>query len=588
MIVSHSKVETFNSCPYKYDLRYNEEIKTIPPDNADNALFLGTALHTGLQQNVETAIQEYFGQYPCITDKHINEQIKLEAMIPKARKMIPVDGEAEIKIKDENFIGFIDWLAPARTEQKLHGKHQVIPNVYDMYDFKYSNNTSHYKESPQLHLYKYFFEKNNPGKVIRNMYFLVVPKVNIKQKKDEDPFQFRKRIQEELETKEPQLIPIEYDPEKVIQFLLETKKMMEATVYPMKQSWLCNYCEYQEYCQKGNDFMNLPSCERRQVGQTTKRKLWIYGAAFSGKTTFLDKAPNPLNLNTDGNIQFVTMPYIGIRDEVSVKGRLTERKFAWEVFKDTIAELEKNQNEFKTIIIDLLEDTREMCRVYMYDNLGIQHESDSGFGKGWDIIKTEYLSTMRRFFNLDYENLVVVSHEDISKDITKKNGQNITRIAPNIQDAIANKIAGMVDIVARVVVEDDDRRTLNFKQNEVIFGGGRLKGISQTTISLDWGALMDVYDQANACAETPSTASTEVIGRRTRTKAENSTPAPEKAADEPQSKPQQASDEDEKVSDQFMNVPVEEGDKSPFQEDETPKEQEEPAAKARIRKRRGE
>lgn len=579
MIVSHSRVETFNSCPYKYDLRYNKEIKTIPPDNADNALFLGTALHTGIQQDVDTAIEEYFFQYPCITDKHINEQIKLEAMIPKARKMIPDDGEAEIKIEDENFIGFIDWLAPARTEQKLHGEHQVIPNVYDMYDFKYSNNASHYKESPQLHLYKYFFEKNNPGKVIRNMYFLVVPKVNIKQKKDEDLFQFRKRIQEELETKEPQLIPIEYDPEKVIQFLLETKQMMEATVYSMKQSWLCNYCEYQEYCQKGNDFMNLPSCERRQVGQTTKRKLWIYGAAFSGKTTFLDKAPNPLNLNTDGNIQFVTMPYISIKDEVTVKGRLTERKFAWEVFKDTIAELEKNQNEFKTIIIDLLEDTREMCRVYMYDNLGIQHESDSGFGKGWDIIKTEYLSTMRRFFNLDYENLVVVSHEDTSKDITKKNGQNITRIAPNIQDAIANKIAGMVDIVARVVVEDDDRRTLNFKQNEVIFGGGRLKGISQTTIPLDWDALMDVYDQANASAETPSTTSTEVTGRRTRTKAENSTPAPEKAADEPQSEPQQSSDEGEK-EEPAMNPPVE--------EDETPKEQEAPAPKARIRKRRGE
>ena len=104
----------------------------------------------------------------------------------------------------------------------------------------------------------------------------------------------------------------------------------------------------------------------------------------------LDDAPNPLNLNTDGNIQFVTMPYVSIKDEVTVNGRMTNRKFAWEVFKDTIAELEKKQNDFKTIIIDLLEDTREMCRVFMYDSLGIQHESDSGFGKGWDIYRTFY------------------------------------------------------------------------------------------------------------------------------------------------------------------------------------------------------
>ena len=586
MKVSHSRIECFNSCPYRYDLRYNQKIETLPPDNADNALILGIALHTGLEKNVNAAIMEYYLSYPCITDKHVNEAMKLEVMIPRAAAMIP-DGENEVLIEDEDFKGFIDLLAPARTEQKLHGEHQVIPNVYDLYDFKYSNNAGHYKESPQLHLYKYFYEKNNPGKIIRNMYFLVVPKVNIKQKKTEDLYQFRMRILEELKGKEPKLIPIEYDPEKVINFLIQTKRAMEADTFSQNHSWMCKYCEYNEFCQKGNDYMNLPSSERRTVGQTTKRKLWIYGAAFSGKTTFLDKAPTPLNLNTDGNIQFVTMPYMSIKDEVTVKGRLTERKYAWEVFKDVIAELEKGQNDFKTIIIDLLEDTREMCRVYMYDNLGIQHESDAGFGKGWDIIKTEYLSTMRRFFNMDYENLVVVSHEDISKDITKKNGQNITRIAPNIQDAIANKIAGMVDIVARVVVEDDDTRTLNFKQNEVIFGGGRLKGISQTSIPLDWDALMEVYDQANENAEAPAQKPQTATEPVKRTRAKKYTPEPEKVENEPQTNAQDDSDAPEKVADQFMNIPddlTEDQEAAPAEETAT--EPEKP--KARVRKRRGE
>ena len=576
MIVSHSKVECFESCPYRYDLRYNQEIRTIPPDNADNALFLGTALHTGLEKDVQTAIHEYFMEYPVISDAHINEAMKLEVMIPKAAAMIP-SGEHEVKIEDDDFIGFIDLLAPAKTEQKLGGEHQVIPNVYDLYDFKYSNNVSKYKDSPQLHLYKYFFEKNNPGKIIRNMFFLFVPKVNIKQSKKEDLFQFRQRLQEELEKKEPQLVQIEYDPEKVINFLLSTKGMLEAKDFPKNTSWLCNYCEYKDYCQKGIDFMNLPSSERRNISETKKRKIWIYGAAFSGKTTMLDDAPNPLNLNTDGNIQFVTMPYVSIKDEVTVNGRMTNRKFAWEVFKDTIAELEKKQNDFKTIIIDLLEDTREMCRVFMYDSLGIQHESDSGFGKGWDIIKTEYLSTMRRFFNLDYENLVVVSHEDISKDITKKNGQNITRIAPNIQDAIANKIAGMVDIVARVVVEDDDSRTLNFKQNEVIFGGGRLKGISQTTIPLSWDALMDVYDQANEAAGSTQEA-TQKPGRR---KVDKSTPDTEKPVTDDSDKPQQDSEPA-----QESNETAEPSAESDTQQD-VPQE-EAPAPKTRVRKRRGE
>ena len=586
MIVSHSRIECFEGCPYRYDLKYNQGIKTIPPDNADNALFLGTALHTGLEKGVEAAVHEYFMSYPVITDAHINEAMKLEYIIPKAKALIPDDGEFEVKIEDDDFIGFIDLLVPSRTEQKLNGEHQILPNVYDLYDFKYSNNVSKYKDSPQLHLYKYFWEKNNPGKVIRNLYFLFVPKVNIKQKKTEDLFQFRKRIQDELQQVEPSVVPIEYDPEKVIQWMCSVKHSLEATEFPKSKSWLCNYCEYNDYCQKGNDFMNLPSTERRQVGQTTKRKIWIYGAAFSGKTTMLDDAPNPLNLNTDGNIQFVTMPYVSIKDEVTVNGRTTNRKFAWNVFKDTIAELEKKQNEFQTIIIDLLEDTREMCRIYMYDSLNIQHESDSGFGKGWDIIKTEYLSTMRRFFNLDYENLVVISHEDISKDITKKNGQNITRIAPNIQDAIANKIAGMVDIVARVVVEDDDSRTLNFKQNEVIFGGGRLKGITQTSIPLSWDALMDVYDQANQSTETPSVAPqkpTSTRGRRTSQKEEK-----------PTDEGYMTSDDQSEQTDAPMNAPETAepaAQEAPATNDalvEAAKAEGEDKPKTRVRKRRGE
>ena len=139
----------------------------------------------------------------------------------------------------------------------------------------------------------------------------------------------------------------------------------------------------------------------------------------------------------------------------------------------------------------------------------------------------------------------------------------------------------MVDIVARVVVEDDDSRTLKFKQNEVIFGGGRLKGISQTTIPLSWDALMDVYDQANQAAGTPSQKSTEATQKPGRRKVNNSTPDAENAQDKAQSDPQQAS---EPVREQqeapAMNPPETEENQEQQAEPEKPK--------TRVRKRRGE
>ena len=126
----------------------------------------------------------------------------------------------------------------------------------------------------------------------------------------------------------------------------------------------------------------------------------------------------------------------------------------------------------------------------MYDQLGITHESDDSF-RAWDKVRTEFLSTIKRLMNLDYENIILISHEDSSKDITKRTGDKITAIKPNINDKIANKIAGMVDIVARVYAEDKNRM-LSFKADEVVFGGGRLK-LRTKEIDLDYEKFMEVY-----------------------------------------------------------------------------------------------
>lgn len=236
--------------------------------------------------------------------------------------------------------------------------------------------------------------------------------------------------------------------------------------------------------------MELPKNERREISEISKKTIWLYGKPFSGKTTFANKFPDPLMLNTDGNIKFVDAPYIPIKDQVTVTGRLTHRKFAWQVFKEAIEELEKKQNSFKTVIVDLLEDLYEYCRLYMYDQLGITHESDDSF-RAWDKVRTEFLSTIKRLMNLDYENIILISHEDSSKDITKRTGDKITAIKPNLNDKVANKIAGMVDIVARVYADDTDR-ILSFKADEVIFGGGRLK-LRAKEISLDYEKFLEVY-----------------------------------------------------------------------------------------------
>ena len=485
MTFSYSQVECFESCKWKWFLRYKENLQVLPDDAPDNPMYLGSGMHKGIETTVEEGIREYFSNYPVIDDRHITEAMKLEYLIPKVKELLPEERLHEYHIEDDFFNGYLDLLIPC-TKHDMNLKY----GQFDLYDFKYSNNISHYMQTAQLHVYKYMTEKIT-GKRIRNLYLIFIPKVTLKQLNNEPVQIYRQRIMNELEKKQVEIKSVEYDPVKVIHWFESVRKIEHAETFEKNEQFLCKFCNYQEFCLKGKDYMVLPSTERRQVGQTTKRKIWIYGGAFSGKTTFVDSAPNPLNLNTDGNIQFVTMPYVAIKD--TYEGR--QKKLAWTVFKDTIDELERKDNDFKTIVVDLLEDTYQSCRLYMYDKLGIKHESDDTF-RAWDEVRTEFLSTIRRLMNLDYENIILISHEDTSRDITRRSGDKTTSIKPNIQEKIANKIAGMVDIVARVVV-DGDARTLEFKSDEVVFGGGRLHGINHTSIPLDWNKLMQVYDEAN-------------------------------------------------------------------------------------------
>lgn len=242
MKLSHSRVETFKKCPYQYKLRYIDGLTTKFNLDPTNALALGTAMHEGIEKDVESAIQSYYSNYPTATPLMVNEAIKLEVMVGKGKEVLSdllVNGEFEVKIEDPDFVGFIDLLVPVEGEC----------NVYDIYDFKYSNNVDSYLKSSQLHLYKYFFERGYfGGQRIRNLAFIFIPKVKLKQEDGEDVSEYRQRLIEECKNHEISIVPIEYDPIKVIEFMLDAKHCIECDSFDKNPTKLCYWCDYQQYC----------------------------------------------------------------------------------------------------------------------------------------------------------------------------------------------------------------------------------------------------------------------------------------------------------------------------------------------------
>ena len=558
MRYSHSRVECHNNCPYQYKLRYVEHIKTVQAPEADNALICGNTIHKGAETDLKQAIEFYYSNYPIINDNHINEVIKFEYLIPKIHEILANVNvyKKEFRINTDRFIGIVDLIT------------KNDDGSVDVFDYKYSNNYEHYAESPQLHLYKYFLEQI--GFKVRKLGFIFIPKISIRQKQEENLYQFRRRLTEELKNSKIKIMEVQYNAEKVAEWMNDIINITEDDEFKKNPTNLCSWCEYQEYCIKGEDYMLLPKNERREKKIDKNPDLWIYAQSYVGKSTFVDQYDDLLFLNTDGNTDNTTSPVIPIRDEITVNGRITNKKFAWEVFKEVISELEKKDNDFKRVALDLVEDLWEHCRLYMYDKNGWEHESDGGYGKGWDMIRTEFLSTMKRLKALDYQ--IIYISKEVATEVTLKNGTKFTTYKPNINDKVANVLAGTVDLTVRAYV-DGDKRYIQLAKDENVFGGGRFN-FTEKKCELHMEdftkALVEAQDLVGNVTDKMDESKPEKTSRRSRNKVEE----PKEATNETQTDDVQA--------------PVEENQEDAEEEskDEKPVETEEPKEDEKPRTRR--
>ncbi|WNN77563.1 AAA family ATPase [Lysinibacillus capsici] len=521
---SYSRVSLFEDCPYHFKLRYIDKLTELPNYDAANALTTGKALHTGIEHDVQMALDYYYKSFPVLTDRMVEEAIKLEILIPKVQAFLNemFDGWQlihEYEIDKPNYKGFVDLIAVANDGQCM-----VI-------DFKYSNHIKNYLDSGQLHIYKDYLEQD--GFKVKKLAYLFVPKTSIKQKKDEDLFHFRKRLISTLDEMKVTFVPIEFNEMKTIYFLNSIEKIETAKEYPKNTSGNCFGCnprfapDYLEAItnDKGEIIMALSKNERRERLIDTKPDLWLYADSYVGKSTFVDNFPNVLFFNTDGNTDNTTAPVIPIKDEVTKTGRVTTRKLAWEVFLDRVADLETEDNTFETVAIDLVEDLKEHCRIFVFEKNGWEHESDGSYGKGWDKVKTEFNNAIKRLKSLGYQ--VVYISKEIINEVTLKGGAKRTTYRPNIDEKTANFLTGTVDLTIRAFVNSDDERFLQLAKKQNVFGGGRFD-FQVDTIPLDYEAFIEELKMAQ---EGKATHTDEKSSRKSRTEDEkDATPKRERSS----------------------------------------------------------
>ena len=233
--------------------------------------------------------------------------------------------------------------------------------------------------------------------------------------------------------------------------------------------------------------MILPKNEKVKRDGSKNVKLWIYGTPNIGKTTFANQFPDALMINTDGNYKYIDSPVISLLDST---------KDPWEVFIDIIDTILKGDHTYKTIVVDLLEDVYQYARNFYCKKLKIDHESELGFAKGYDIIRNNFLIALRKLVNAPY-NIIFISHEE-TEVVKDRIGRETTVYKTALPDKVAKKISGMVEITGRIsaVSKADekgnpiDTRVLQLSSNKEQYGGNKIPTIHVDNIELNYENLI--------------------------------------------------------------------------------------------------
>ncbi len=222
----------------------------------------------------------------------------------------------------------------------------------------------------------------------------------------------------------------------------------------------------------------LPTQKTPVKNDLASQTILIYGQPGIGKSTIASKFNNALFLATEAGLNNLEVYQYPIR--------------TWEDFLAACKEIAAGKHEFKTIVIDTIDNLHKACREYVAKKNGFAHESDMPFSKGWDLVKSEFLRALTKLSLLPY-GLVMISHAEYSEIKTRT--ATINKAVPTLQKNARNIILGMCDIILyceNVLTEDGEKRIIRSSPAENWEGKDRT-GRLPAVLPLDYTAFHNAF-----------------------------------------------------------------------------------------------
>ena len=225
----------------------------------------------------------------------------------------------------------------------------------------------------------------------------------------------------------------------------------------------------------------LPTEKSVPTGKLEGRTIVIYGPPKVGKSTLASEMGNVLFLDTEGGLNDLEVFKVPVGD--------------WQTFLEWCAAIAADSGRYDAVCVDTFDMLALYCTNFTNNKLGIAHESDADWGKGWKMANQEFTRALAKLAAMPDLGLILIGH---SKDVEiKTRNATYNKSVPSLSGQLKDTVINMADLILFCDYEDDEdgeRRIIRTKPSRYWDAGERgKKPRLPENLPLDYKALKDAW-----------------------------------------------------------------------------------------------
>jgi hypothetical protein len=234
--------------------------------------------------------------------------------------------------------------------------------------------------------------------------------------------------------------------------------------------------------------LTLPTEKTKRKTDLQGLSILIYGQSKIGKSTFCSNADKALFLATEPGLNSLDVYQMDIE--------------SWDDLLKACGDIAKGDHDYKTIIIDTVDNAYKMCSEYICNKFKVEHEADLSYGKGFSLVRNELHRVLTKLAFMPY-GLIMVSHSQ-EINIETRTGSR-TKTVPTMPEKPREIVTGLVDMILYCDIEVTQDKDNNPIFNRVIrtkpslnYDAGDRTGRLPEMLPLDYKAFLSTFNKKGA------------------------------------------------------------------------------------------